>query len=63
VTTEIMGRRGSMGRICGLFWMVECESGCGYSRIFNEPTPEELAAIEEQEVCPECGSRLIRKVF
>ncbi|MHC1626195.1 MAG: hypothetical protein ACXQTG_05890 [Methanoculleaceae archaeon] len=52
-----------MGKICRPFMVVECESGCGYSRIYNDPKREEVDRIGEQGFCPKCGSRLVKKVF
>lgn len=52
-----------MGRICSPFVVLECSRGCGFSRIYNEPTKEQEREIADTKVCPICGAPVRRKLF
>jgi uncharacterized protein YbbK (DUF523 family) len=52
-----------MGRICSLFIVLECSRSCGFSRIYNQPTEEQMREIEELTTCPECGADVCRAAF
>ncbi|WP_164913684.1 hypothetical protein [Methanoculleus taiwanensis] len=52
-----------MGRICSLFIVLECSESCGFSRIYNQPTEEQMREIDELQSCPRCGAAIRRVAF
>jgi len=52
-----------MGRICSPFIVLECSRECGFSRIYNEPTEEQIRDITAMTTCPDCCAPVRRRSF